>query len=192
VATTRARLIDATEAIMRDASPLSVRVDEVARRAGCSRATVYRHVADKDELVREVLVRHATRLADQLETEIDDTGDPADWIAEGMVRNAERVRQEPWYRALEAEGATAAIARLCGGPRAIIEFASPLVARFLARLEGHGVLRPDLDLEDATEWLAVVHVGLLTLDVAAHRSRADQVAFVRTFVAPSLLEPVGS
>jgi hypothetical protein len=66
------------------------------------------------------------------------------------------------------------------------------VARFLARLEGHGVLRPDLDLEDATEWLAVVHVGLLTLDVAAHRSRADQVAFVRTFVAPSLLEPVGS
>lgn len=187
MSTTRARLIEATEAVMGDASPLAVRVEEVARRAGCSRATVYRHVADKDELVREVLVRHATRLADELEAEIDDTGDPADWIAEGMVRNTECVRAEPWYRALEAEGATAAIARLCGGPRAIVEFASPLVARFLDRLERHGVLRPGLSVEDATEWLAVVHVGLLTLDVAAHRSRADQVAFVRTFVAGSLL-----
>jgi AcrR family transcriptional regulator len=187
--TTRARLVDATEAVMRETSPLDVRVEQVARRAGCSRATVYRHVADKDELVRAVLVRHATRLADQLETEIDDAGDPADWIAEGMVRNTERVRQEPWYQALEQEGASAAIARLCGGPQAIVEFASPLVARFLSRLEQHGVLRTGLSVEDATEWLVLVHVGLLTLDIATRRTHAQQVAFVREFVAGSLLAP---
>src|SRR6266508_3999307 len=135
----RTRLVDAAEQAMRAVGPLALRIDDVAQRAGCSRATVYRYVRDKDELVREVLVKQAHALADRLERELDSLGDPADAIAEGVLRTVDAVRREWWYR--------------------------------------------------ATEWLVVVTIGLLTMDVPVRRDRAGQARFLKQFVAYSLLTP---
>ncbi|HEX6236739.1 MAG TPA: TetR/AcrR family transcriptional regulator [Acidimicrobiales bacterium] len=184
----RARLVAATATIIEAHGPFAVRIDEVARRAGCSRATVYRHVADKDELVREVLIGRATAIAERLEAEIDEDGDPADWIVEGLLRHADAVRAEPWYRALEREGAIASVARVGGGPDALIGLAAPLVARFLERLAARGALRPGITLEDATEWLVGVHLALLD-PVFPDRTRERRAAMLRTFVAYPLLAP---
>ena len=164
-----------------------MRVDEVARRAGCSRATVYRHVADKDELVREVLVGRSAAIAERLEAELDDDADPAEWVVEGLLRHAEAVRAEPWYQALERQGAAAAVARLGGGPEAVVGLAAPLVGRFLDRIAARGALRPDITVEQATEWLIGVHLSLLG-PVFADRPRAHRADMLRTFVAYALLD----
>jgi AcrR family transcriptional regulator len=184
----RAALVAATAEVIDEVGPLAVRVDEVARRAGCSRATVYRHVADKDELVREVLVGRSNAIAERLEAELDATADPADWIVEGLLRHAEAVRAEPWYRALEREGAATAVARVGGGPEAVVGLAAPIVARFLDRIAERGVLREDITLEEATEWLIGVHLGLLA-PVFADRSRRHRARMLRAFVAYALLDP---
>jgi AcrR family transcriptional regulator len=182
----RDRLVAATAAVIAEVGPLAVRVDEVARRAGCSRATVYRHVADKDELVREVLVGRSAAIADRLEAELDPDGDPADWIVEGLLRHAEAVRAEPWYRALERQGATAAVARVGGGPEAVVGLAAPIVGRFLDRIAARGALRADITVEAATEWLIGVHLSLLN-PVFADRSRTHRAEMLRTVVAYALL-----
>lgn len=178
----------ATAEVIAEVGPLAVRVDEVARRAGCSRATVYRHVADKDELVREVLVARSAAIARRLEARLDDDGDPADWIVEGLLGHADAVRREPWFRALEREGATSAVARVGGGPEAVAALAAPLVGRFLDRIAARGALRPDITVEQATEWLIGVHLSLLS-PVFAGRSRAHRASMLRTFVAYALLAP---
>ena len=183
----RQRLIAATAEVIAEEGPLAVRVDEVARRAGCSRATVYRHVADKDELVREVLVGRSAAIAERLEAELDDDADPADWVVEGLLRHAEAVRAEPWYQALERQGAAAAVARLGGGPEAVVGLAAPLVGRFLDRIAARGALRSDISVEQATEWLIGVHLSLLG-PVFADRPRAHRAEMLRTFVAYALLE----
>jgi AcrR family transcriptional regulator len=184
----RSRLVAATAQIIAEDGPFAVRVDEVARRANCSRATVYRHVADKDELVREVLVQRSAEIAEQLETELDSFTDPADLIVEGLLRHADAVRREPWYRALEREGANAAVARIGGGPEAVVGLAAPIVARFLERVAALGALRSDITVEEATEWLIGVHLGLLA-PVFTDRSRAHRAKMLRTFVAYALLVP---
>lgn len=178
----------ATAEIIAEDGPLAVRVEEVARRAGCSRATVYRYVADKDELVREVLVGRSAEIAERLEAEIDPDGDPADWIVEGLLRHADAVRAEPWYQAVERQGATAAVARVGGGVKALVGLAAPLVARFLDRIAARGVLRTDITVEEATEWLIVVHLGLLG-PVLDDRPRAHRAAMLKKFVAYGLLQP---
>ncbi|MBL1075347.1 TetR/AcrR family transcriptional regulator [Nocardia sp. 2] len=43
-----------------------VSVDDVAARAGCSRATLYRHVGGKPELIRLVMTRAAATVADRV------------------------------------------------------------------------------------------------------------------------------
>lgn len=184
----RSRLVAATAEIIGRDGPFAVRVDEVARIAGCSRATVYRYVADKDELVRTVLVGWSSAIAEQLEGGIDDDGDPADWIVEGLLRHAEAVRAEPWFQALQRQGAAAAVARVGGGPEALVALAEPLVAPFLARIEARGALRRDITLAEATEWLIGVHLGLLN-PVFPHRTRADVADMLRKFVAYALLTP---
>lgn len=174
---------------MRIAGPLGVRIDEVAQRAGCSRATVYRTVADKDELVREVLVRMARVRSAKIERELAHVTDPSEAITEGVLRTVEAIRHEWWYEALEGHGATAAVARIGGGPDAFTALATPLVEPFLARLESSGQLRKDITTVEATEWLVVVTVGLLTMDMPVARTREDQARFLRQFVAYSLLKP---
>jgi AcrR family transcriptional regulator len=186
----RTRLVAATAEIVAEDSPLAVRIDEVARRVGCSRATVYRYVADKDELVREVLVSRSAEIAEQLEAEIDDAGNPADWIVEGLLRHADAVRAEPWYQRLERQGATAAVARIGGGPQALVGLAAPLVARFLDRIAARGALRGDITVEQATDWLVVVHLSLLG-PALVDRPRDERAAMLRRFVAYSLLAPPG-
>jgi AcrR family transcriptional regulator len=182
----RERLIAATAEVIAEDGPLAVRVEEVARRAGCSRATVYRHVADKDELVREVLVGRSAAIAERLEVELDPDADPADWVVEGLLRHADAVRAEPWYQALERQGAVAAIAKLGGGPEATVGLAAPLVGRFLERIEARGALRRDITVEQATEWLVGVHLSLLD-PMFSDRPRAHRAEMLRTFVAYALL-----
>jgi AcrR family transcriptional regulator len=172
---------------MRRNGPLTVRVDEVARLAGCSRATLYRHVADKDELVRDVLVRLARERAAAMAPALARIADPAGRIAEGVVRTVEGIRGEWWYADLARHGATAAVARIGGGPQAFVALTEPLVAPFLEELAAQRQLRPGITVTDATEWLCVVTTGLLAVEAPAGRSRAEQVAFLRRFVADPLL-----
>jgi AcrR family transcriptional regulator len=180
-------LIDATEEVMRRNGPLGVRIEEVARLAGCSRATLYRHVGDKDELVREVLARLARARSARMSSTLEDIADPADRIAEGVQLTVEAVRDEWWYQALAQHGSTGAVARIGGGPQAFVALATPLVAPFLAQVEAMGMLRPGLTTEEATEWLCVVTTGLLTMDIPTARTRPQQIAFLRRFVADPLL-----
>ena len=94
-----------------------MRVDEVARLAGCSRATLYRHVADKDELVREVLVGLARRRSAAMAPGLAAIGDPAERIAEGVLRTVESIRGEWWYAELARHGATPRWHASAAGPR---------------------------------------------------------------------------
>ena len=169
---------------MRTNGPLGVRIDDVARRAGCSRATLYRHVADKDELVREVLIRLARARAKRMEPVLARFEDPAERIAEGVHRTVEAVRDEWWYQALDDHSA---VARIGGGPQAFVALTTPLVAPFLEKAAAAGMLRPGVTSEDATEWLCVVTTGLLAVDIPTTRSRPEQIAYLRRFVADPLL-----
>jgi AcrR family transcriptional regulator len=173
---------------MRTKGPLGVRIDDVARLAGCSRATLYRHVADKDELVREVLIRLARARAARMERTLSRIKDPAERIAEGVYRTVDAVRDEWWYQALDDHSA---VARIGGGPQAFVALTRPLVAPFLAWVEASGMLRPGVTTEDATEWLCVVTTGLLAVDIPTTRTRAEQIAFLRRFVADPLLHRAG-
>jgi hypothetical protein len=71
----------------------------------------------------------------------------------------------------------------------VTQVALPLVERFLKRVEERGALRPDITVAEATEWLVVVHIGLLALEMPSDRSREERLAFLRTFVAYPLLSP---
>ncbi|WP_238305541.1 MULTISPECIES: TetR/AcrR family transcriptional regulator [Mycobacterium] len=94
----RARLIAATAELIGQRGPLGVRVDEIAEPARCSRATLYRYAADKDELVREVIVARTTAMAGIVAHQIEGISDATERIAQGMLLFADALRSESCSR----------------------------------------------------------------------------------------------
>jgi AcrR family transcriptional regulator len=65
-ARTRARILAAATALFYERGTQAVGIAEVAEAAGVSKVTLYRHFADKDELVAEFLRRRSDRVSDWL------------------------------------------------------------------------------------------------------------------------------
>lgn len=178
----RSRLVAATAELIDEHGPLRVRVDEVAERAGCSRATLYRHVADKDELVREVIVGRISVMADIVARQTDGFTDPTERLAQGMLLFSDAVRSERWYRALrEHEGGSGAkaLVRIGGGLEAMIAMITPIIDKALTALRNAGHLRDDVVTLDATEWL--IGIQLAILEPFTDHTREQRLAMLKRY-----------
>jgi AcrR family transcriptional regulator len=181
----RRLIVDAAESQANQEGLVGLRIEDVAAGARCSRATLYRYFADKDAVVRAVLLRKAGQLGEKLTVELAPFDDPAERIAEGILRAVQAIRRAPWFRSSGDPDAAARLAQLAGGPRAIGASIGPLVG---ALLSGRGVhLRPGILPDEAAEWLLLVVIGLLGTDLSSGRTRAEQISFQRRFVAHPLL-----
>jgi len=91
------QLLDATLACVARVGLAKTTLDDVAREAGCARATVYRHFAGKQQLVAAVVEREAQRLGHHLVAHARTNESLADAVVDVMVRGAETLQQ---HRAL--------------------------------------------------------------------------------------------
>src|SRR5215469_15919067 len=70
-------------------------VDDVARRAGLGRATIYRRFATRDELVNAVLTRECRRLFTDIAAAGEGLPTVADQLVEGFVAGLRNARSQP-------------------------------------------------------------------------------------------------
>ncbi|WP_104183412.1 TetR/AcrR family transcriptional regulator [Mycobacterium avium] len=185
----RSRLVAATAELIDERGPFGVRIDEVAERAGCSRATLYRYVADKDELVREVIVGRASAIADLVTRQTQSISDPSERVAQGMLLFADAVRSEQWYRAFkEHDGGYGnnALVRVGGGLEAMITMVLPLIEKALTDLANAGHLRDDVVAHDATEWL--IGIELAILEPFADHTREQRLAMLKRYALYPLIK----
>jgi AcrR family transcriptional regulator len=188
----RTTILDAAAQAVRTSGLLRLRIDDVAARAGCSRATLYRYFANKDALLAALLARKAAALAVRIEAKLLHLDDPAELVAEGILGAVEVIRRDPWFRSIANDpGSAARVARLAGGPQELARSLAPFVAPLLkATMQHHGHgLRDDIDAAEAAEWMLLVVIGMLTMNLPLRRSRTEQASYLRRFVAYTLLGP---
>ncbi|MDP7703994.1 TetR/AcrR family transcriptional regulator [Mycobacterium sp. TY815] len=73
------RILDAAAAIVVEQGPDSLKVSDIATRAGVPLGTLYQFFARKDDIVYALAQRFADRFGDVLETTLADAGVEADW-----------------------------------------------------------------------------------------------------------------
>lgn len=91
----RARLLDAAAEIVLDQGVAAVTMDGVAQRNGVDRAIAYRHFADRDHLLAELLAREHERHLEQIHADLIDTPTLKQYVPY-MLRG--------WFRQLDANG----------------------------------------------------------------------------------------
>ncbi len=170
------RILDAAAGLFADHGVGGVGMGEVARAAGCSRATLYRYFADRHELHVAFVHREARRVGAAVVAGTQAIADPAERLAAAVLAAVDEVRAAPALLAWFADGDAARTAELAQSS-AVIE------ALGLGLVHDHDD-PDDPDDRDAARWLVRVIVSLLTVP---GRDGAEERALVERFVVPAVL-----
>lgn len=158
------RILDAAGDLFVERGVGAVGMGEIARAAGCSRATLYRHFADRDELHTAFIHREARRVGAEVAAAVAGLDDPARLVAEAVLDSVRRVRRTPTLAAWFATGDAARTAALAQSSAVIEALGTSVV-----------------DDPDAARWLVRVILSLLTVP---GRDDDDERAMVERYVAP--------
>lgn len=182
----RTRVVDAAESYVEANGLARVRIEDIADTAGCSRATIYRYFADKDELIREVLIRRSRRISSKLARLVDALDDPAELLVQGIVRGVEEFGNDPYFESFYGPAAAGTTTRIAGGSPAIRAVVAEAMGPLFDLAEATGRLRPHIDRDQATEWIMMITTALLTIPQPSMGTRAERETFLRTFLVPAL------
>lgn len=170
------RILDAAAALFAERDAATVGMHEIARAAGCSRATLYRYFENREALHTAFVNREAYRLFGELSDRIKDTEDPAERLVAGVTAALSAVRSSPplasWFAASEPP---------IGGEMAEqSDVISALSAAFVNSLSHDDAAV----VERRARWLVRVITSLLILP---GRNQDDEKQMLREFVVPTLV-----
>ncbi|MFI5776889.1 TetR/AcrR family transcriptional regulator [Nocardia sp. NPDC051570] len=169
------RILDAAAELFAEHGVAATQMADIARAAGCSRATLYRYFDSRQAVQSAFVHREARRVAAAVTDEIRAITDPGARAVAGMRASLRIVRSDPlliaWFRPGDA-GIALGIAQTS----AVIEAIAGSV--FGA---DHG------DPALLGRWLTRLIVSLLTVP---GRDDTEEHALLERFVAPLLAEPV--
>lgn len=166
------RIIDAAAELFAEHGVAAVGMADIAKAAGCSRATLYRYFDNRQAVRLAFVHRETRRIVAQLNERFRDIADPGERIIAAMLGAVEEVRANPlliaWFR--PADSGTAG--RISQDSDVIESLAATIFA--------------PTDLTDPqrsrlARWLTRVIVSLLA---APGRDAADERAMLEEFVAP--------
>jgi len=171
-----ARILDGAGRAFAEHGVSGAGMREIARHAGCSRATLYRHFDDRHALHVAFVEYRTRRLMAELEAELGGVDEPAERLIELVLRSVAKVRDDPsmaaWFEPTQAGVA----ARMSRGSEVIDRLGGAFAANWsdgrndALRLRSRFVVR--------------VIVSLLT---TPGEDGAEERAMVSQFVVPALL-----
>lgn len=167
------RILDAAETLFAEHDPASVGMNEIARAAGCSRATLYRYFESRDALHTAYVHRWANALYRELTQRLAGMDDPAERLVAGITESLALVRGNPALASWFAETGPPIGAAMAAQSDVI----TVLVASFLSAL--------GTDDSDAAQqrarWVVRVVTSLLSFP---GRDADDEREMLAQFVVP--------
>ncbi|MCP9271020.1 TetR/AcrR family transcriptional regulator [Mycolicibacterium arenosum] len=168
------RILDAAEKLFATHDAATVGMNEIARAAGCSRATLYRYFENRDALYTAYVHREAYRVFSGLGERLDAAAPSAVRLIDGIVESLRLVRESPalssWFAPSQ---------RPIGGEMA--ERSEVIRGLTEAYLRALGMS----DVERLARWLVRVLISLLTFP---GHDAGDERAMLEEFVLP-LMSP---
>lgn len=172
------KILDAAEKLFAQRDPASVGMNEIARAAGCSRATLYRYFESRDALYTAYVHRWANTLYHELTRRLSGIEDPSQRLVTGIIESLALVRSNPALVSWFAETGPPIGAAMAERSEVI----TVMVTTFLSAL--------GTDDTEATQqrarWVVRVMTSLLSFP---GRDADDERAMLMQFVVPVVVSP---
>jgi AcrR family transcriptional regulator len=169
------RILDVAARLFVERGVAGVGMAEVAKAAGCSRATLYRYFDSREALRVAYIHREARRIERELAAYAATIRDPAERVVEAVLETIRRVRRDPalagWFAPDDV-----GIASVLAQSSEVIE---GMVAAFLGDRGAPDTIR-------RARWLLRVVLSLLAMPGANER---EERAMIQEFVVPVVVPP---
>ena len=183
----RAAILTAAEECFARYGIAKTTMEDVAKAASMSRATVYRYFADRESLIAESVVRRARANMSRARAHITRWPTVEERIVEGICQDIRKGHLDPMVNRLVSPESMALSMQLLGESGRAIELTHELWGPILADEQAAGNIRADLDLRMLSEWISELEIMYIsqygTDDNALERVREK----LRAFVVPALL-----
>jgi AcrR family transcriptional regulator len=174
------RIIDAAAELFAEHGVAAVGMADIAKAAGCSRATLYRYFDNRHAVRLAFVHRETRRIVAQLDERFRGIADPGERIIAAMLGAVAEVRANPlliaWFRPADS------------GMAGRISQDSDVIESLAATIFGPADLT-DPERSRLARWLTRVIVSLLS---APGRDAADERAMLEEFVAPVITRTFAS
>jgi AcrR family transcriptional regulator len=128
-------------------------MEDVARAAGMSRATVYRYFENRDALLLGVASRQAATLATEAINFLAEFNTISDWLVEGCLFTLREIPKRPVFASLVTSLDSSASSKILLGSSGMIHIGVNVLRPMFANAKQQGLLRGDIDLDMLIEWL---------------------------------------
>ena len=174
------RILDAAEQLWTERDQASIGMSEIARAAGCSRATLYRYFENREALRTGYVHRETRRLSRAIADEIDGIEDPRARLVASMTAALRMVRESPSLSAWFAVSRPPIGGEVAGHSEVITALAAAFV----------GSLGPEdpAVVERRARWMVRVLTSFLMYPGG---DEADERAMIEEFVVP-IVTPIGA
>jgi AcrR family transcriptional regulator len=174
------RILDAAEELYTRRDQASIGMNEIARAAGCSRATLYRYFENREALRTAYVHRETHRLSRAIKEQIHGIDDPRERLIASITATLRMVRESPALSSWFAITRPPIGGELAGRS----ELITALAAAFLDSL---GPEDPTV-VERRARWVVRVLTSLL---MYPGQDEADERAMIEEFVVP-IVTPVSA
>ena len=176
--------MDAAEACFDRYGIAKTTMDDIAKMAGVSRPTVYRHFSDRDTLILAVVIRRSRQLIDRAHTFLRKQKSFEEQIVEGLIFLVDKGRKDPFVRLLVSPEHMNLANQILGASSAAVDLSQEMWGPILVEAQERGELRADIDLRAIATWFTYLIIlligrGDLEPDINAQRE------MLRTFVLPA-------
>jgi len=170
------RILDAAEQLYTQRDSDSIGMNEIARAAGCSRATLYRYFENREALRTAYVHRETHRLGRAIKKQIDGIDEPRERLIASITATLRMVRSTPalasWFAVTRPP--------IAGELAERSDVIAALAAAFVSSL---GPQEPAI-VERRARWVVRVITSLLLFP---GRDEADERAMIEEFVVPIVM-----
>jgi AcrR family transcriptional regulator len=161
-------------------------MEDVARAANISRATLYRHFADRESLITESVRRRAKLNMKTAQAFFRRRPTIEAKLTDGIARNVRQGKRDPLVRLLVAPEEMALAARLLERSGLASELTRELWEPVLAQAQASGEIAPDVDLVELCEWIAHLEIMFISQLEDTPEALAWVRRMVGQFVVPAI------
>jgi AcrR family transcriptional regulator len=165
-------------------------MEDVARRAGVSRITVYRRFESKGVLVDQLIRREISRYFDQFRRDVEHADSAADRVVLGFVSSLHAFRRNPLIRGLMAADPNVLVPSTIGDGGRTLATVRAFVAGQLRREQDAGTVAGDVNVDIVAELMVRVCSSFLV--IPSHIVDLDDDEQLRDVARQFLVPMLGS
>lgn len=181
----RETFLDTAERLFVARGYRSTTIEAIARSAGYSRGSIYRHFPTRDSLVEALLVRTTRRHMLGILARLPDGAEPLDIIVESLVIVASELHRDPLIRAISDQTDDRTVANTLAGHAELHRVVEGWTAG-IVEADGGKSLRPGLRAKDLARFLIATSMTLLLGVIPGSEDPDTARRYIRVFFLPAV------